>query len=128
MRQPQSFKLDSRSARQLKNWLRSTTLPQIQITRAKIILGLHAGKTPTQVADEQLVSAKTVHKWRNRFLSDGINGLLDEQRSGRPSVIKEATRKKVLTLTTEYVPEEATQWSEMLMAKHVGITAYQVRV
>ena len=59
MRQPQSFKLDSRSARQLKNWLRSTTLPQGQITRAKIILGLHAGKTPTQVADEQLVSAKT---------------------------------------------------------------------
>lgn len=127
MRQPQSFKLDSGSVRKLKNWLRSTTLPQGQITRAKIILGLHAGKTPTQVADEQFVSAKTVHKWRNRFLSDGIDGLLDEQRSGRPSVIKETTIKKVLTLTTEYVPEEATQWSEMLMAKHVGITPYQVR-
>ena len=96
MRQPQSFKLNTGSVRQLKGWLRSTTLPQGQITRAKIILGLHAGKTPTQVAEEQWVSAKTVHKWRNRFLSDGTDGLLDEQRSGRPSVIKEAVINKVI--------------------------------
>lgn len=127
MRAPQTFKLDSSSLRQLKSWLRSTTLPQGQVTRAKIILGLHAGKTPSQVADEQLVSAKTVHKWRNRFQLAGIDGLADEQRTGRPCVVKESTVKKVLTLTTEYVPEEATQWSERLMAAHVGITPYQVR-
>ena len=33
------------------------------------------------------------HKWRNRFLSDGIDGLLDEKRSGRSSVINEETGK-----------------------------------
>lgn len=127
MKHPQSFKLDGSSLRELKGWLRSTTLPQGQITRAKILLGLHAGKTPTQIGDEQLVSPKTVHKWRNRFQSNGIEGLLDGQRNGRPTVIDESIIKKVLTFTTEYVPEEATQWSERLMAEHVGITPYQVR-
>jgi len=127
MRHPQSFKLNGSSLRELKSWLRSTTLPQGQITRAKILLGLHAGKTPTQISEEQLVSTKTVHKWRNRFQSNGIEGLLDEQRNGRPTVIDESIVKKVLTFTTEYVPEEATQWSERLMAEHVGITPYQVR-
>ena len=84
--------------RQLRSWLRSTTLPQGQITRAKIILGLHAGKTPTQVAGEQLVSAKTVHKWRNRFQADGVDRLVDELRTGRSLVLEEKVIKKVLIL------------------------------
>jgi len=127
MRSAQSFSIEKATVVELKKWLRSTTLPQGQITRAKIVLGLHAGKTPTQVADEQFVSAKTVHKWRNRFQSDGIDGLLDEPRSGRPTTLDEKKIKEVLTLTTHYLPEEATQWSERLMAKHAGITEYQVR-
>jgi len=53
--------------------------------------------------------------------------LLDEQRSGRPPKLDEKTINRVLTLTTQYVPEEATQWSERLMAAHAGVTPYQVR-
>jgi transposase len=127
MRTPQAFSIDPSSARTLRRWLRSTTLPQGQITRAKIILGLDAGKTPSQVAEEQLVSCKTVHKWRNRFTEAGVDGLLDEPRPGRPPTLDEETINRVLTLTTHYVPEEATQWSERLMAAHAGVTPYQVR-
>ncbi len=127
MRKPLEFSVHSSSARVLKRWLRSTTLPQGQITRARIILSLGRGKTPCVVADEQFVSAKTVHKWRNRFLASGVKGLLDESRPGRPTTIDQKTIKRVLTLTTQYVPEEATQWSERLMAEHAGVTPYQVR-
>lgn len=127
MRRPQDFSIDRSSIRTLRSWLRSTTLPQGQITRAKIVLGLHAGKTPTEVAAEQWVSAKTVHKWRNRFSRLGVDGLLDEQRPGRPPTLDKKTINCVLTLTTQYVPEEATQWSERLMAVHAGVTPYQVR-
>lgn len=127
MRKPLKFSVHPSSARVLKRWLRSTTLPQGQITRARMILSLGRGKTPSEVADEQFVSAKTVHKWRNRFLESGVKGLLDEPRPGRPSTIDEKTVNRVLTLTTEYVPEEATQWSERLMAEHAGVTPYQVR-
>jgi hypothetical protein len=93
MRRPQEFTIDASSALTLSRWLRSTTLPQGRITRAKIILALHAGKTPGEVADEQFVSCKTVHKWRNRFMESGVDGLLDEQRPvdrqrwiGKPSI------------------------------------------
>jgi transposase len=127
MREPLKFSIHPSSARVLKRWLRSTTLPQGQITRARIILSLGRGKTPSEVAEEQFVSAKTVHKWRNRFLASGVKGLLDEPRPGRPTTIDEETIKRVLTLTTQYVPEEATHWSERLMAIHAGITPYQVR-
>lgn len=110
MRSPQDFSIDKSSARTLQRWLRSTSLPQGQISRAKIILGQHAGKTPTQVAQEQLVSSKTVHKWRNRFVQSGVDGLLDEQRPGPPPTLDRKTIERVLRLTTQYVPEEATQW------------------
>ncbi len=73
------------------------------------------------------MSCKTVHKWRNRFIESGVDGLLDEQRPGRPPTLDEKTINRVLTLTTQYVPEEATQWSERLMAAHAGVTPYQVR-
>jgi transposase len=76
MRKPQHFTIDSASSKTLQRWLRSTTLAQGQITRAKIILGLTGGKTPSEVAQEQFVSCKTIHKWRNRFLKSGLDGLL----------------------------------------------------
>jgi len=127
MRRPLEFSINAEDTRVLKRWLRSTTLPQGQITRARIILSLSRGKTPSQVADEQLTSCKTVHKWRNRFLESGIDGLLDEPRPGRPNTLDEKTINRVLRLTTEYVPEEATHWSERLMAEYAGVTPYQVR-
>lgn len=105
---PMDFSICSEDKRILKRWLRSTTLQQGQITRAKIILALDQGWTPTAVAQAQEVSAKSVHKWRNRYLEAGINGLYDQPRSGRPTKINEKTVKRVLDLATQYVPEEAT--------------------
>lgn len=127
MRTPLEFKLSSKDRQRLNRWLRSTTLPQGQVTRARIILSLSDGQTPSEVGKAQHVSAKTVHKWRNRFLEDGPEGLLDQPRSGRPTVIDEKTIKRVLQLTTEYVPEESTHWSVRLMARHAGISCWQVR-
>lgn len=127
MRTAREFKLSSRDRQRLKRWLRSTTLPQGQVTRARIILSLSDGLTPSEVGQAQHVSAKTVHKWRNRFVEDGPDGLLDQPRSGRPSVIDEKTIKRVLRLTTEYVPEESTHWSVRLMAKYAEVSCWQVR-
>ena len=127
MRTPIEFTISTKDRQRLKRWLRSTTLPQGQVTRAKIILSLSEGMTPSEVGEAQYVSAKTVHRWRNRFQEGGADGLLDQPRSGRPTVIVEKTVKRVLTLTTQYVPEEATHWSVRLMAKYANISCWQVR-
>lgn len=112
---------------ELESWLRSTTLKQGLVTRAKIILALAEGQSPRVVASAQRVSEKTLHKWKNRFLEAGIPGLEDKHRSGRPTVIDEKTVRKVLKLTTERVPRESTHWSVQLMAEYAGITTWQVR-
>ena len=127
MRTPKPFEISEDAAQTLTEWCRSTTLPQGQIMRAKIILQLAEGMTPSEVAIAQRTSAKTVHRWRNRFEAEGVEGLLERQRSGRPTVIDKATVDRVLFLTTRRVPEESTHWSIDLMAQYAGVTHWQVR-
>ena len=95
--------------------------------RAKIILQLSEGLSPSEVAIAQRTSAKTVHRWRNRFEAEGIDGLLERSRSGRPTVIDKETIDKVLFLTTKRIPQEATHWSIELMARYAQVTRWQVR-
>lgn len=127
MRTSSPLHISDNDRAELESWLRSTTLKQGLVTRAKIILSLSEGQSPRVVAKAQRVSEKTLHKWKNRFLDDGIAGLKDKHRSGRPTLIDAKTVKKVLRLTTERVPRESTHWSVQLMAEYAGITTWQVR-
>lgn len=127
MRKASPLLISDQDRAELESWLRSTTLKQGLVTRAKIILSLSEGQSPSIVAKAQRVSEKTLHKWKNRFLEEGIAGLEDKFRSGRPTVIDEETVKKVLKLTTERVPRESNYWSVQLMAEYAGITTWQVR-
>lgn len=127
MRSPKSLRISKKTAATLNQWCRSTTLPHGQIMRAKIILQLSEGMTPTEVAIAQRSTAKTVHRWRNRFEAEGIDGLLERPRSGRPTVIDKEIVDKVMFLTTKRIPEEATHWSIKLMARYAEVTPWQVR-
>lgn len=127
MRLPKSFQLSDKDAGVLNEWCRSTTLPHGQIMRAKMMLQLSEGMAPMEVATAQRTTAKTVHRWRNRFEAEGVDGLLERARSGRPTVIDKKTVDKVLFLTTKRIPQESTHWSIELMAKYAGVTPWQVR-
>lgn len=124
---PDVFTVTAHDVATLESWVRSTSLPQGQITRAKIILALSEGVPVTDVAAAQRVSRKTVHKWKTRFIESGPEGLLDQTRPGRPSVIDAEIVNRVLTLTTSCIPHESTHWSVSLMAKYAGVTTWQVR-
>ena len=107
--------------------LRSHKTPQSRALRARIVLKSGAGESVETIATSLGTSTKSVYKWRNRFLESGIDGLFDLPRSGQPKKLTEKDIKKVLTMTVEQVPHEATHWSTRLMAKYAGITTWQVR-
>ena len=52
---------------------------------------------------------------------------MDRARSGRPTVLAGRTVERILFLTTERVPLEATHWSTRLMARYADVTQWQVR-
>ena len=127
MRTPKPFTISKEAADTMNEWCRSTTLPHGQIMRAKIILQLSEGMTPSEVSVAQRVSPKTVHRWRNRFEDEGVDGLRERPRKGRPTIIDKATVDKVLFLTTKRIPQKATHWSIELMARYAEVTPWQVR-
>jgi transposase len=85
------------------------------------------GMSVTEISGKLQVSRPTVYKWQQRYEEKGVNGLHDEPRSGRPTKLTEAKVKRILHLTTERIPKEATHWSTRLMAKYAGVTQWQVR-
>ncbi|WP_444936070.1 helix-turn-helix domain-containing protein [Microbulbifer sp. JMSA004] len=62
--------------------------------RAKIILQLNEGMPPTDVATARRTPPKTVDRWRSSFEQEGIEGLHERARSGRPTLIE----KGIITL------------------------------
>ena len=66
------------------------------------------------------VSRPTVIKWRDRFAADGVAGLDDEARPGRPKTVDDAA---ILAATLEAPPESlaVTHWSSRLLGRHLGV-------
>ena len=55
--------------------------------RARIVLLAADGESNTAIAAKVGVSRPTVIDWRNRYAEQGISGLDDDPRSGRPRTI-----------------------------------------
>jgi transposase len=74
----------------LESWSRSSSVSAGHVERARIVLSVAAGAGTTQAAKLVGVSRPTVIKWRDRFVAEGIAGLDDERRSGRPKMVDDA--------------------------------------
>lgn len=68
------------------------------------------------------VAQQTVSKWRNRFATDRLDGLLDAPRPGAPRTIDDARVDAVIAKTLETVPKNATHWSTRSMARETGLS------
>ena len=114
--------LEDEERQTLEQWARRPKTAQALALRARIILGCADGQTNTAVASQLRVSKPTVGKWRSRFLEQGLDGLVDEPRSGRPRTVSDADVERVLALTLETMPEDSTHWSTRSMARRCGLS------
>lgn len=76
--------LTSEEQAQIQQWTRSRTQAARLVKRAQIIWRASQGHTVAQIANEMPVGAKLVRRWIARFNGEGLNGLADQPRSGRP--------------------------------------------
>src|SRR5215468_10121281 len=106
----------------LERWARRPTTAQALAQRARLVLTCASGRTNTQVARELRLTKQTVGKWRSRFLTGRLDGVLDEPRPGTPRRISDAQVEQMVTLTLEAKPREATHWSTRAMAARCGLS------
>ena len=114
--------LDGAERETLEQWTRRPKTAQPLALRARIVLACADGRSNTGVAAELRVCVDTVGEWRSRFLEQRLDGLLDQPRSGRPRMIDDADVERVIALTLETTPKDATHWSTRSMARLSGLS------
>lgn len=95
---------------------------QAMALRARIVLSCADGMENKAVAVKLRTSQQTVSKWRARFVTDRLDGLLDAPRPGAPRSIADAQVDAVIAKTLESVPANATHWSTRMMAREMTMS------
>ena len=88
----------------LVRWSRRAKSSQALALRCRIVLACATGATNKQVAAELGVSLPTVGKWRSRFVTRRLEGLVDEPRPGAPRTITDEQVEAVVVATLEETP------------------------
>src|SRR5664279_1974029 len=96
------------------------------VERARIVLACLEGKEIQQVARETGASVPTISKWRKRFAQDGVRGLRDQPRSGKPPTYDAAFRDRVLALLEQPPPAGLGHWDGREVAQALGASVHAV--
>ena len=81
---PYRIDLDEEQRRALESLARSYTLAYWQVVRAQMVLLAAQGLRNDQIAQRLNCRREVVSLWRKRFFEQGMAGLEDLRRRGRP--------------------------------------------
>jgi hypothetical protein len=85
MKTKKEIKPSQQDKRALRLIVRRQKAPYRKVIRARMILLLAAGESFTAVSRKVGVARRIVYKWAKRFQQEGLAGLEDRPRSGRPA-------------------------------------------
>ena len=83
---PYVLELSAEQRRELEARARRYTLPYRDVVRAKIVLMAAEGLDNDEIAARLDTNRVIVSKWRKRFFEQGLPGLEERPRGGRPRV------------------------------------------
>ena len=97
--------LNEETKKQLTKMSKSLKTGHAMVTRAIIILMLSSGMSISEVGRQTRTSRLTVKKWATRYSIQGLAGLQDEARSGRPQIFDSEVILHIIKIACE-MPEK----------------------
>lgn len=109
----------------LLSWTRASSGKAGLAQRARIVLLADEGIGTAEIASRVAVSKPTVINWKRRYATQGLDGLVDRPKSGRPVVVDET---QIVLTTLEPPPAHlgVTHWSSRLLAARLGVSNFTI--
>jgi transposase len=92
-----------------------------------MILMAADGLSNAAISRQLRCRAHVVGKWRRRFAADGIRGLGDQARGGRPVEVSEALTQKVVMTACGKPPKGLSRWSVRTLARELRLPQARVQ-
>lgn len=93
-RSPYTIRLALKEKAKLEAMAKKYTSPYRDVIRAKIVLYAAAGLGNDEIAARLDTPRQIVSKWRKRFFEEGLPGLEERPRGGRPGVFSPRGRDR----------------------------------
>src|SRR5207244_10506292 len=119
--------LSAEQRAQLKSMANWRSLPAGLVARVRIVLLSASGKMNREIARQLGLTNATVGKWRRRFVEQGVAGLHDELRPGRPRPISDERGARLVGKTLETKPKGGTHWSVRQIAGQTRLSKSTVQ-
>lgn len=107
---------------QLEEWSRLSRSRSPLAKRARIILRAVAGRSDREIAAELEIGRQTVGKWRTRFSTERLPGLLDRPRSGAPRRIPDGAMQRAIDLIAWGKTPDGACWSTRSLSRATGLS------
>lgn len=113
--------------KKLRLWSNSGRQEKRLVDRARIILLSADGISDMEIARRLKTRPNTVGKWRKRYIEQGLSGLYDAPRSGKPVLYEiNTTRNAILETLEKPVPKGQAMWDGKSVAEELGISKHKV--
>ena len=124
-----TVKVTAKARAQLEAVVADRNSPQKHVWRAQIILLTADGCGTAEIMRGSGTSKTAVWRWQERFMTEGVAGLLhDKTRPSRIPPLGATVEARVVQATlTEPAPGETTHWTAPAMAKAQGISVSSVQ-
>ncbi|MEZ0067305.1 transposase [Streptacidiphilus sp. MAP12-20] len=113
----------------LQELARSRSEPLRRVQRAQVGLAAADGTANAAIARRLRVHLDTVRRWRKRFATEGLAGLEDRPRPGRPRRYGPQVHLAIVATVTSTRPETDSHWTHRAIASHLvstNISASQI--
>ncbi len=118
---------------ELERIVRSRRAERRMVERAEVVLAAAEGLPAREIAARVGCSEKLAGRWRARYERDGIDGLRDQPRSGRPLTHEAKTRALLIAKACTRPPEtpegqRRERWTHRELGEAVGMSESQAHV
>jgi transposase len=102
--------------------------PQKHAARARVILATADGSGTVEIMRRSGLSKPGVWRWQERFMREGVDGLLrDKTRPPGKAPLAAEIVKRIVDLTLADPPGETTHWTGRAMAEAAGVSLRSVQ-